>query len=155
MATIASKAIASGIGAVLSIGGLTGGTDTFVPVSELQNFKGTGRKRNVVVVTNFDSGGVQRKLDTIIDFGQYTIDCFWVPNDAGQLAVANANVAGGKYDFQIQLPANAAAGQVTKGNLIAFSAIVTEYNSDYEIEKADGLQFVLDVDGEITVTPGA
>jgi hypothetical protein len=151
-----SKAIASGNGAVVSIGNQTGvGTDTWVPINEIQNFKGTGRKRNVTVVTSFSSGGVQRKLDTVLDYGQYSLDIFYVPNDAGQLAVANANVVGGKWDFQIQLPINAEAGQTTKGNLIAFSAIVTEFNTDFEIEKADGLQVVLDIDGPITITQGS
>lgn len=152
----ASKAISSGaLGASLSIGGVTGGTDTFVAIGELNDITPSGRKLDVIKVSQFGST-TYGKIGTILDAGQLTCKLNFVPSDAGQLAVLAAANARVPYDFQLQMPPNAKAGQTTKGNLYAFSALVSDYSGPaIATTKADELSFTLDIDGDWTVTPGS
>lgn len=150
-----SKGQVSGIGAVVSIGDVTGTADTFVPVGEVTDVKFGGRKREIADVTNFGSGGVKRKLATILDYGSATLTVTRVPGDAGQVAVIAANVAGSAYDFKIQLEPDAQAGQTTTGDSITASGIVTESNFDISMTKASEFTFTIEWDGAYTVTPGS
>jgi hypothetical protein len=158
MPVIPSKAQAPGTGCVVSIGGVTGGTDTFVAVGEVSNAKFSGAKRGVIEVTNFDSGGIAQKLGTVLDSGQVHLSVVRVPNDPGQLAVIaafNAQPAVA-YDFKVVLPINAADGQVTTGDTITFSAIVSSAGDfDIEISKEATFDFVLDITGAKTYVAGA
>jgi hypothetical protein len=156
-----SKAQAVGTGAVISIGSLTGttgstGTETFTVIGEVSDGKFSGRKRSTTSVTNFDSAGIARKLDTIVDYGQMTMTVTRVSNDPGQLAVIVANAAGGAYDFTVQLEPNVLAGQVAKGDLITFSGIVTDAGDfDLSLTKQADFSFSIDIDGPYTVTAGS
>jgi hypothetical protein len=152
-----TKGQVSGIGAVISIGEVTGtsGTETFTTIGEVTDVKFTGRKRDTVDVTSFGSGGVKRKLGTILDYGSATLTTIRVPGDAGQLAVIAANVAGVAYDFKIQLPVDTEAGQSTTGDLITASGIVTESNFDISLTKASEFTFTIEWDGAYTVTAGS
>jgi hypothetical protein len=153
---VPSKAQAVGTGSVLSIGGPTGGTDAFVPVGEVSDAKLSGRKLATTATTNFDSAGIARKLSTILDFGQFTCTVMRVSNDAGQLAVIAANAAGGAFDFKVQLPVNPKAAQTTIGDLITFSAIVTEAGDfDLSLTKQADFTFTLDIDGPYTIAAGS
>lgn len=155
MATKASKSIASLTGAVLSILGPTGNDGTPTAISEITDLKPTGRKWARTKTTNADSGGVERKLKTVLDAGQIDGKCNFVPNDAGQLALIAAANDSVPYDFTIQMPKNALAGQTTKGNLYAFSALVDIVGPTLALEKNDDLDFTLDIDGDWTVTAGS
>lgn len=151
-----SKAQAAGTGAVISIGGVTGGTDTFVPIGEVLTAKLAGAKRGIVTTTSFDSGGVASKLGTILDSGNATLTTTRVSSDLGQLAVIaafNAQPAAA-YDFKIVLPL--APGQLTTGDTIAFSAIVSAAGDfDIDISKQSEYTFTLDISGAKTFTAGA
>ena len=154
----ASLAQAAGTGAVISIGGVTGagGTETFIPIGEVSDAKLSGRKLATTSTTNFDSLGVARKLGTILDYGQATLTVMRVSGDAGQVAVLAANVAAVAYDFKIQMPKNTRAGQTSTGDLISFSALVTEAGDfDISLTKQSDYTFTLDIDGAYTVTAGS
>lgn len=155
MATTASKATVSGIGAILSIGAITGstGTETFTPLGEIMDYKHSGVKRGTVMTTNFNSGGVASKLGTILDWGQITLTVNRVSSDAGYTAVRAALVQGGIYDFQFQFPEE--NGQTTKGDLQTFSAIVTGFDLDVALEKQDQVNITLDITGVVSETVGS
>jgi hypothetical protein len=127
---VASKAAVLGAGTVLSIGGVTGaaGTETFVPIGELSDFKFDGFKRSTTTNTNFDSGQVQQDLGTILDYGTLAGTYNRVSTNAGQLALIAAlqSTGGFAYDFKLQLQPNALLGQTTTGDLYTLSGIVTE-----------------------------
>ncbi len=154
MPTQTANPAQTGAGAVISIGGVTGGTSTFVPIGEIISAKQQGMKRAVTPTTNLTSGQVARKLGTVLDNGTITITVTRVSSDAGQAAVQAALLAGSAYDFKIVLPI--APGQTTTGDTITFSAIVTEAgNFDIDISKAVESTITLDIDGAMTTVLGS
>jgi hypothetical protein len=158
MTQAATKAQVAAFGAVISIGGVTGatGTETFTPIGEIVGTaKVSGMKFASADVSTFASN-VKRKVGTMVDYGTVTFTTLRVSTDAGQAAVVAACATGQLYDFKIQLVPNGAAGQVTTGDLIAFSALVTEAGGfDLDMNKASEYSFTLDIDGVWTVTEGA
>jgi hypothetical protein len=147
-----------GTGSILSIGGVTGtsGTETFTPIGELSDGKFSDRKLASVSVTNFDSGGVARKIPGILDYGMFSATVIMVETDAGQLAAIAAQNSRQAYDFKLQLPINPKVGQATSGNVYAFSAIITECAAfDLSTTKVSEFTITLDIDGPITVTAGS
>jgi hypothetical protein len=152
-----SKGKVYGPGTVVSIGSATGstGTETFVPIGEVSDAKGSGRKLATVDSTSFQSAGVSRKLAALLDYGSFSLTAITVFGDAGQVAVLAAQVARVAYDFEIQLPVNGAAGQTTTGTLITFSALVTQADFDVSDTKASEWTFELTIDGAYTITPGS
>jgi hypothetical protein len=153
-----SLAQPSGVGAVVSIGGVTGasGTETFTVIGEVADAKFSGRKLATSSTTNFDSLGYARKVGTILDFGQFTCTVERVGNDAGQLALIAANASRVAYDFKVQLPINPKIGQTTTGDLITFSGLVTEAGDfDISLTKASEYTFTIEIDGAYTVVAGS
>jgi hypothetical protein len=146
----------AGTGTVVSIGGPTGETDTYVAIAGITDFKLSGRKTATTSVTTFGSAGAARKLGTITDYGQATFTTIRISNDPGQVAVIAANATAGLYDFEVQLPKNTAAGQTTTGDLIKFSGIVTDAG-DFEasLTKQSEYTFTIDIDGAYVTTEGA
>ncbi len=125
---VLSKAQVLGAGCTLSIGAVTGatGTETYVPIGELSDFKFDGFKRATTTNTNFDSGQITQNLGTLLSFGTLTGTYNRVSTNAGQLALIAANANGAAYDFQLQLEINPLAGQTTTGDLYKLSGIVTD-----------------------------
>jgi hypothetical protein len=125
---VPSKSAVLGAGTVLSIGGITGATGTFLPIGELTDFKFDGFKRETAQNTNFDSGQVRTDLGTILDYGTLTGTYNRVSTNTGQLALIAALQAtgGNAYDFKLQLPVNVLEAQTTTGDSYAISGIVTE-----------------------------
>ena len=147
----------TGIGTIISIGGVTGatGTEVFTPLGEVLDAKFTGRKLGTVMTTSFDSSGIARKIATVLDYGQFSGTVLRVSNNAGQMACHAAQVARVAYDFKVQLPVNPKT-QTTTGDLYTFSAIVTEVGSfDMSISKPSEFALTLDIDGAITFTAGS
>ncbi len=128
MSTTPSKAQVLGAGCTLSIGAVTGttGTETFVAIGELSDFKFDSIKRATTTNTNFDSGQIVQYLGTLLDYGTLSGTYNRVSNNAGQMALIAANASGAAYDFKLQLEPNALIGQTTTGDLYAMSGIVTE-----------------------------
>lgn len=127
---VPSKAAVLGAGCVLSIGGVTGatGTETFIPIGEISDFKFDGFKRSTTTNTNFDSGQIQQDLGTILDFGTLSGTYNRVSTNTGQLALIAAlqSSSGAAYDFKLQLAINPLVGQTTSGDTYQLSGIVTE-----------------------------
>jgi hypothetical protein len=152
-----SAASITGVGSVLSIGGLTGltGTETFIVVGEVTDFKWDGGTRATTPVTNFGSGGVVQKVSTTLDLGTMTFTTNRIGNNAGQLAVIAAMNTGGAYDFKVQLPVNPNIGQTTTGDLITCSAIVTKAGGfDLSLNKTPDYTFTIDLNS-YTMTAGS
>ena len=157
MSNATTKAQATAVGTVIEIGGVTGstGTETFTPIGAITTAKVSGLKVGVTDASTF-LANVKRKLGTLVDYGTVTLTTLRVSNDAGQAAVVAAAATAQLYDFKIQLPVNGAAGQTTTGDLIAFSAIVTEAGGfDLDLNKQPDYTFTLEIDGAWTVTEGA
>jgi hypothetical protein len=157
MSQAASKAQANGAGTVVSIGGVTGatGSETFTPLGEITDAKFSGIKMATTDVSTF-AANVKRKLGTIADYGTFTFTTLRVSNDPGQAAVIAACATGSLYDFTIQLVPNAAAGQVTTGDLIKFSGIVTEAGGfDLSLTKQADATVTIEIDGAWVITEGA
>jgi hypothetical protein len=152
-----SKGLVYGPGTVVSIGSATGatGTETFTPIGEVSDAKGSGRKLATVDATSFASAGINRKLAGLLDYGSWAITAVTVFGDAGQAAVLAAQVAREAYDFEIQLPVNAKAGQTTTGTLVTFSALVTQADFDISDTKISEWTFTLEIDGAVVITPGS
>ncbi len=158
MTQAATKAQVTATGVVISIGGVTGagGSEVFNPIGEITGTaKVGGLKNNVIDVSTFGAN-VKRKLGGMVDYGQVTFTTLRVSNDVGQAALVAAAATGSLYDFKIQLAPNTPAGQTSVGDLIAFSAIVTEAGGfDMDMSKASEYSFTLDIDGVWTITEGS
>jgi hypothetical protein len=141
---------------VLSVGPLVGTSNpTYVPVAELTAAQFSGAKVAVLNPTNFQSSMVE-KLNTLADAGQVKITMNRITNDAGQLALTAAWVAGGRYLFQVQEAPDASIGQTTTGNLTQFAAIISDGPSyDLEPMKLPVLSFTLDISNAIAFTAGS
>ena len=151
-----SKASVTGLGAVISIGSVTGQTDTFVAIGEVTDAKFSGAKRAIVTTTSFDSADVATKLGTILDSGTVTLTTTRVSSDAGQVAVLAAFNAqpSNAYDFKVVLPL--APGQTTIGDTITFSAVVSAAGDfDIDISKQSEYTFTLEISGAKSVTFGS
>jgi hypothetical protein len=152
-----SKSAIIGAGSVLSVGAITGatGTETFVPVGEISDAKFDGFKRSTTTNTNFDDGQITQYLGTLLDYGTFSGTYNRVSNNAGQLAMVAALQNGGAYDFKLQLPVEPLLGQTTTGDLVAFSAIVTEAGSfDLSQTKVSTCSFTLQLNS-YTFTAGS
>jgi len=152
-----SKAQSTAVGTIISIGGVTGatGTETFTPVGSITNAKVSGLKIATTDVSTF-LANVKRKLGTIVDYGTVTFTTLRVSNDAGQAAVIAAAATAQNYDFKIQLEPNSAASQTTIGDLITFSALVSEAGGfDLDLNKQPDYSFTLEIDGAWVVTEGS
>jgi hypothetical protein len=144
--TTQSKSVVLGAGTVLSIGGLTGatGTETFVAIGEISDAKFDGFKRATTKSDNFDSGTISQYLPTMLDYSTFTGTYNRISTNAGQLAMIAALQNGGSYDFKLQLTVEPLLSQTTTGDLITFSAIVTEAGSfDLSMTKVSSCSFSL------------
>ncbi|RZU39330.1 hypothetical protein [Edaphobacter modestus] len=154
---VPSKAVVLGAGTTLSILGPTGVTPAATPthIGELNDFKFDGWKTSTTNNTNFDSGQITQKLGTLFDYGTLSGTYNNIANDPGQVALLAAAKSGVAYDFVLQLPVNALAGQTTQGNSYAISAIVTEAGGfDISQTKVSQCSFTLDINS-VTVTAGS
>src|ERR1700739_1857124 len=156
MPTYTGSKASVGMGTSVSIGPLAGATTpTYTAIGEITAIEFSGAKRSVLMTTNMESGGIVEKLDTLADFGQIKLTMNRVTNDAGQLALRAAFVAGGKYLWQIQEPVDAVIGQTTTGNLYALTAIISDGPSfSLDPEKQTVISYTLDISGAPTFTAG-
>ena len=156
MSTQTPSPAQTGVGATLSIGGVTGasGTETFTPVGQLQNFKHSGLKIGTADSSTLASRN-KRKLGTTVDYGQISGTVLRVSNDPGQTAMMAAGATAQAYDFEVQLEPNTEAGQTTTGDLITFSGIITEVGGfDVDLTKPMDFPFTIEIDGAWVVTEG-
>lgn len=147
----------AGRGSALSIGGITGagGTPPFVTIGEIKTSGISGAQWGTEDVTNFLSGNDQEFITTIRDNGTIDLAGNRVASDAGQVAVEAAFASGLKYDWKLQLPFNAQAGQTTVGDAYTFSALVQSRDISVDTSKAIGWTVKLKVSGAVTLVPGS
>ncbi len=150
----------TGKGTVFSIG--SGGmTETFTAIAQLKTGQFAGQKINFDDISNFDgptlgTSGVafNEKLPNTADPGTLALQGVFLPTDAGQLDLDTAYASAALTDFKIQLPKGPA--QTTSGNLYAFSAYVSERPlPDLQWDKTLGFKVTLEIQGDITITPGS
>jgi len=144
------------IDTVVSIGpsASASGEPTYTEIGEITAVSFSGAKRPVLSTTNMQST-FQEKLDAIPDAGQVKLTMNRVTTDAGQIALAAAFAAGGKFLFEVAEPVNAEIGQTTTGNLNQFQAIISDGPSfDLDPMKSTVLTYTLDISGPITFTAG-
>jgi hypothetical protein len=151
---------ATGKGTVLSIG--TPGTgETFTSILQVKTFKLSGQKWTYEDITNMGSpslgvGTLKESLPTLVDAGELALSGIFLPSDPGQLAAAAAFGTGLLMDFKLQLPINAAAGQVATGNLYAFSGFVQEQPiPDLQYDKVQSIAISIKLNTPVVTTPGA
>lgn len=151
-----SKAQA-GRGSQLSIGGLTGasGPDVYTLIGEIKTGGISGAQWATEDVTNFESGADQEFLATIRDNGTIDMAGNRIASDAGQVAVEAAFSSGLKYDFKLQLPINAQAGQTTTGDAFTFSALCQSRDIAVDTTKAVSWNVKLKVSGPVTLVTGS
>ena len=156
-AASASLAAVLGTGTTISISSaITGSSSqTFQAIGEVKSLKQSGQKRGTTMATNFGSLGVAKKVGTILDYGTFTFTTNYVGTDPGQLAVNAACIAGGSWDFKIQLPIEPLLGQTTTGTSILVSGIITEAGSfDISLDAVSEYTFAVDVNN-VAITAGA
>jgi hypothetical protein len=137
----------SGLGALLSIGALSGGTPgTFTPIAELNDIPFEFAKWKTTPTTHFQST-IESAGKTIPGITIIEVKGNRVGSDAGQMAVMAAYAAQGAYDFKLLFPKNPnlATPQATTGDSFAFSAKVLGVKfglkPDGTIETSISLQF--------------
>ena len=145
----------------MSIGPLTSatGTPTFTPIYEILDLTFPSSKRDVIMVTNFNSpNNSKEKRGVAIDYGQVTFKTNYIPDDPGQVALLAANSAGNgnPYKFQLTLPVDAPDSETTTGTTIAFNAIISEAGGfDVSIDKQSQASWQLDITGVPVITVGS
>lgn len=133
-----SDAITGGPGWVLAHNGTT--------VAEVNDFSGAEQKAETDDVTNQSSPDFYReKLSTLIDGGDFTFDCNYVPGNASQIALLTALQARGVEAFTLTPPGAGASW--------AFNARVTGFKGPKgSIGKKATIDVTLSITGPVVVT---
>lgn len=115
---------------------------------------------DVTVLSTPNTG--RRKIKTLLDNGEVKAEGLYESADAGQAALAAAfltasNTAlGADFGFLIVEPIDAAGGQTSIGDAIAFNALVTEWEiGESDIDKVIPFSATLTIDGPVTITLGS
>ena len=125
------------------------GSPLWTPLSEVGKITPSGRKKGVEDTTNLSSLG-KEKLDTILDSGSVEVEFNYLGGDeATDLALETAFVAGGVHQFTIIVPGLPSG----KAETTAFSAIIIEKDiTAIERDKVMKAKVKLDVTGVYTFT---
>jgi hypothetical protein len=130
MPTVQNSKSQTGLGAVLSIGGVAGGTDTWVPVAELDKMPAELMPKWKTTPTTHFQSTMESVGKAIPGTTELTFEGNRVTSDAGMIALRAAYAAPQAYDFKIVLPINLADGQATTGDTLSFTAKVLEIKAD-------------------------
>jgi hypothetical protein len=141
----------SGAGSALSVNTGTVTTPVMTVINEIMSCSLGSRSAKVSDCTNFSSGKVSEFLATIVDSGTIDIKASYLAADPGQSALSTAFSSLTKTLFSLQLPPSPAQ---TVGDLYKFSAIVSEFSFDVDMEKQIMLAAKLRISGALNLTPG-
>ena len=153
MSYISSKG-QSGLGALISIGGITGagGTEVFNVIGETMDIPFQRPKWKTEPTTNLQST-IEEITPVIPGLTSFSIKGNRVPNDAGQLVVETAfsGQPPVPYDFKLVLPKNnkITPPQTTAGDSFTWSAYVL--GSNFSVAPDKILQF--DVELQLVTLP--
>ncbi len=82
-----------------------GSPETFTTVANVSSITGPGLSLNVVDVTSHSTAVPWRqKIGTLLDQGDLSFDCFFIPNDAGHQALMAQFVTRATADWQLSFP---------------------------------------------------
>lgn len=146
----------TGLGAVLSIGGISGagGSETFIPVAQLRKIPFKMPKWKTTDTTNFQSS-VETVGKTIPGVTELTLEGDRLVSDAGQAAIVTAYASPEAYDFKIQLLMNPAIPQTVAGDLITFTAKVTDLDMNLDVAAEIPFKCSMTYDSLPIITPGS
>jgi predicted secreted protein len=139
-----SRAFA-GQGTQLQLG--AGSPVSYTTVAEVTKIQKSGSKMDIVDVTNMDSIGAYReKLPTLLDGGEVSLDCNYIPQDATQQALQS------QFDNRTLSP-----WQIVLVNSLGtwnFNAYLTSLDFDISVDKASTFSSKLTITGKPVFTPG-
>jgi predicted secreted protein len=119
-------------------------TVVYTTIDEVRSIGPSGGKADLDDVTNMDSGVWHEKLPTLLDAGEFAVECNLITTSASQANVTADFVGQVKSPWQIVLP---------DGSIYAFSAYVTEpLLPKVEPNKAVTCTFKLTISGPYTYT---
>lgn len=154
MAYTGSKA-GNALKTVVSIGPVVGtATPTYVAIGEVRKSSMNGAEYKTADTSNFQSTA-EEFIGTIPGTGMVDLEGNYISNDPGQIALDAASRTGEIYLFQVQFAPNAADGQTTTGDLVAFNALVYPLNMDIDVEKGRTFTCKLKISNFWTVTKGS
>lgn len=124
MAIITASKTKFSIGTTLAATTLTAfAGDTYAQIGEIESFGAFGDELEIIKFTSLSDGRVQ-KVQGVADAGDIDLVVGFDPADAGQLAVIAAFVAGGAFNFKVELNNKL----TTNGTQFYFKGIVTGQN---------------------------
>lgn len=116
---------------------------TFTTVAEVLKITQGGSKSDLADVTNMDSpSSFREKLPTLLDSGDITFDCNWVPGSAIQTQLTTDFNNQTLLYWKILLPNGT--------NGVSFQAYVTDKNFDLPIDKQGTKSLKLTITGPVT-----
>jgi hypothetical protein len=116
-------------------------------IAEVRDITGPSQVAEKDDVTNQSSPNFYREwITTLLDGGDVTFVCNWVPGDASQTGLLTALQGRGVEAFTIEPPAPYAA------NTLAFNARVGKWETKFPHNKAATLDVTLHITGPVTVS---
>ena len=114
-------------------------------VAEVRDINGPEQTAEKDDVTNQSSVGFYREwVTTLLDGGDVTFECNYLPGNASQIALLTALQARGVEAFTIDQPAG--------GTVLAFDARLTKWAPKMPKDKAATLDVTLAVTGPVTAS---
>jgi hypothetical protein len=128
----------------------------YINIGETDEASFSGRKWSYKDATSFSTSGDDTALQGTRTPGEIKLGGVRDSADPGQQALQAGFIAGGLYMFEVVLPINTAAGQVTQGDVWNFNAYVEEFDPA-SIKLNDVIKYMstLKIDGNRTFTPGS
>jgi hypothetical protein len=134
----------SGVVSASTSSALAGGVagETFTVLSEVKGVQGPNFQAQTIDVTSFDSNRIREYISGLVDPGQLTFNCNYVPNawGAGQQKLFPLIQSGARRTFEIQL------ADLYK-TTISLQGIVTGANITAELESAIMVAMTVKVTG--------
>lgn len=125
------------------------GAGVWTTITEVLDIKGPNQKADMVEVTNQSSPNNYKEwLMTLIDGGDVTFPCNWVPGDGTQdstTGLLSWLQGRGIQDWRIVPPSPNAA------HTVAFSGFVSDWGPGFPVAKQADLAITLKVSGPVTV----
>jgi predicted secreted protein len=116
---------------------------TFTTVAEVLKITQGGSKADLADVTNMDSpSNFREKLPTLLDSGEITFDCNWVPGSSIQNQLTT------DFNNQTLLYWKVLLPNATNG--VSFQGYVTDKNFDLPIDKQATKSLKITITGPIT-----
>ena len=118
---------------------------TWLSIAEVKKIQSTGSKADLADVTNMDSPSSFREfLATLVDSGEISLDCNFIPKNAGQQILDSDFNAQTLAWYMIVLPNSLGQAQ--------FRAYVASKDFDLPVDKEGSRAIKLKITGPMTTT---